>query len=142
MGLFSIITGAGKVGAVVDTGLDVIKSSVKGIDALVFTDEERALAAAENTVRAMGHVEAMAKIQQAESGASAITRRVIAIMLIGMFCIFSTVSLIFVCIGSIAIVQNIISLAEKLSIGAITMTIVVSMFGYYGITGAAKTFKK
>jgi hypothetical protein len=142
MGLWSIITGANKVGAVVDAGLDVVKTGMKGIDAMVFTDEEKSQAHAERVARGMAHVVELAKLQQSESGASAITRRVLGYIVMGNFTAYAIAALVSACRSRMDIVDNIIKTAMAISLGEMSITVIVATFGYYGITGAAKTLKK
>lgn len=138
MGLWGIITGAGKVGDVVDTGLDLIKTGAKGLDAMVFTDEEKATATAENVAKNMAHVVDMAKITQNESGASAVTRRIVACVVLGVFSLFAVTGLALVCFGKQAVVADIVTLAVALDIGQMAMTIVIALFGYYAVGRAVK----
>jgi hypothetical protein len=134
MGLWSIITGANKVGNVVDTGLGVVESAVKGLDAIVYTDEEKALDAAKNLTKRMDHALAFAKITQSESGASAITRRIAMMIVLGNFTLFTTTGLVLVLLDKINILNNLIEFAKVMGIATLTVTVIASMFGYYAIT--------
>ena len=133
MGLWSIITGAGKVDEVVDTGLNIINQGVKGIDAMFFTDEEKSQAKAAFTAKAMDHVLVMVKATQGETLARSITRRILAIALIGLFMTFTITGLVFVCMGDTDTVNNIIALAAAMWLPGVTLSVVAFYFGFYGV---------
>ena len=138
MGLWSIITGAGKVGDVIDTGLGVVKSGVKGLDALVYTDEEKAIAGAENIIRNMDHAYKFAQLAQSESGASAITRRLAMLIVLGNFTLYSTVGMVLVLMEKIETLTNLIEFSKSMGIAMLATTVVASMFGYYAWTKGKK----
>lgn len=127
MNLWSIIKGAGKVG-------DVIDNTMKAADALVFTKEERAVATAKEILKNQEHMVTLAKMQQGESGASAVTRRIAMLIVLGNFSVFAQTALVAVIMGNNELATNVIKLAGALSIGYLSMTVVVSIFGYYSVT--------
>jgi len=134
MGLWATITGAGKVSSVVDTGLDLVKAGVKGVDMAIYTDEEKAIAGAQNIVANMGHALEFAKLSQNESGASAVTRRIFGLIVLGNFTLFAMVGLVALCLGRPGLVENIVKFANAISIGELTIAVIVCTFGYYGVT--------
>jgi hypothetical protein len=141
MGLWATITGAGKVSEVVDTGLDLVKKGASGIDMTFYTDEEKAIAGAQNIVANMGHALEFARLAQNESGASAVTRRIFGLIVLGNFTVFSMVGLIALWLDRPGLVENIVKFANAMSIGEITAAVIICMFGYYGITGVTKNKK-
>ena len=138
MGLWSIITGATKTADVIDAGIDLTKTAAKGLDVLIYTDEEKAIAGAKSVAVNMAQALEFAKLMQGETGASAVTRRIVACIVMANFSIFALTSLVFLCIGKKVLVADIVSLASSLMIGEITMSVVVAMFGYYAWTKGKK----
>ncbi len=133
MSLWGIITGAGKVGDVVDTGLGLIKASASGIGKMVYTDEEKAIAGAENVARNMDHALAFAKIAQSESGASAVTRRIFGLIVLGNFTLFVLSGLVAVWMRQEDILRDLVAFASAIMLGELTIAVIVSVFGYYSI---------
>jgi thiazole synthase ThiGH ThiG subunit len=89
MGLWSIITGATKTADVIDAGIDLTKTAAKGLDMLVYTDEEKAITGAKNMAVNMAQALEFAKLMQGETGASAVTRRIVACIVMANFSIFA-----------------------------------------------------
>jgi hypothetical protein len=141
MGIWATITGAGKVADVIDTGMDLAKTGAKGIDMAFYTAEEKALAGAQDLVANMGHALDFAKLAQNESGASAVTRRIFGLIVLGNFTVFVQVGLVALWLDRPGLVENIVKFANAMSIGEITVAVIVCMFGYYGITGVTKNKK-
>ena len=138
MGLWTILTGAGKVSDVIDTGLDLVKTGARGLDKMVYTNEEQAIDGAKNIAANMDHVVEMAKLSQNESGASAVTRRIFGLIVLGNFSLFVLVGLVAVCWGKTELVQDIVAFANAVSIGNLTIAVIVSTFGYYAATKGRK----
>lgn len=138
MSLWGIITGAGKVGDAIDTGLDVVKMGARGLDAMVYTDEEKAETAAARQERNGEMAYKFAKMRQGESGASAVTRRAAMYIVLGNFTVFCQTALVFTCLGRKELAADIVKLAIALSIGSLAMTVVASLFGYYAWTKGKK----
>jgi hypothetical protein len=133
-GLWAIITGAGKVSEVVDTGLDLVKTGAKGLDMLAYTKEEQAIDGAKNIVANMDHALQFAKISQSESGASAVTRRIFGLIVLGNFTLFVILGLVALHMGKKVLVDDIIAFANAVSMGQLAITVIVSTFGYYAVT--------
>jgi flagellar biosynthesis protein FliP len=131
MSLWGWITGADKVGEVVDTGLDVVKTAMNGLDALVYTDEEKAQDNAKNILRNGDMAYKFAKLAQSESGASAVTRRICALIVLTNFTIYAQAALVAACFSRMDIVDNIVKTGIALMVGEMAIAVVISMFGYY-----------
>ena len=138
MSLWGIITGAGKVGDAIDTGLDIVKMGARGLDKMVYTDEEKAIDGAANIAKNMDHALAFAKISQSESGASAVIRRLAMLIVLGNFSLFTVTGLVLVLMDKISTLQNLAKWASSMSIGSLAMTVVASIFGYYAVTKGRK----
>jgi hypothetical protein len=138
MGLWSIITGANKAGDAIDTGLGLVNSAAKGLDALVYTDEEAAQDTAANITKNMDHALAFAKMRQNESGASAVTRRIAMLIILGNFTMFTITGLVLVLFDKITTLTNLGQWASTMMIGQLSMTVVASLFGYYAWTKGKK----
>jgi hypothetical protein len=138
MGLWSIITGVGKAGDVIDTGMDVVKMGASGLDKLVYTKEEKAIDGAKNIAVNMDHAITMARIAQNESGASAVTRRLVFLIVLGNFTIYAQAALVAACFSRIDIITNIIKTATAIMLGEMAIAVVVSMAGYYAATKGRK----
>jgi hypothetical protein len=134
MGIWATITGAGKVSQVIDTGLDLVKTGAKGVDMMFHTDEEKAIEDAQNIVVNMGHALEFAKLAQNESGASAVTRRIFGLIVLGNFTVFALVGLVALCLERPGLVENIVKFANAIEIGTLTIAVIVSTFGYYAVT--------
>ena len=131
MSLWGIIKGAGKVGDVIYTGMDLIKTGAKGLDMIKYTDEEQAIDGAKSVAKNMDHALAFAKIAQSESGASAVIRRLAMLIVMGNFTLFTVTGLVLVLFDKIAILKNLTEWASTMQIGYLAMTVIASIFGYY-----------
>jgi hypothetical protein len=131
MSFWSLITGAGKTGDVIDAGLDLVKSGANGLDSLVYTDEEKAQDRAKNILRNGDMAYKFAKLAQSESGASAVTRRICALIVLTNFTIYAQAALVAACFSRMDIVENIVKTGVALMIGEMAIAVVISMFGYY-----------
>ena len=122
MAWWSFLTKSDKV---IETGADLIKMGASGIDKLFYTDEEKAEAGR----KVMDQVLEMNRIANEESSIRSITRRAIAWVIIGIFCIFSISALVVTLMGKTAITASILQLMGTLSLPMITLAVVVFYFG-------------
>lgn len=95
--------------------------AVSGLDAIVFTSEEKANLAKE----------ILFKLQD-QWQPRALSRRIIAIMITAIFCIFLLVGLVLACFSMKEQIKLMIEFAVAFQLGWIMLTIVVFYFGYYG----------
>lgn len=100
---------------------DITTSVMSGMDALVYTAEEKAAFAKD----------VLFKLQD-EYMPRSISRRLIAFMITSVFCFFMLTALLFACLSQPAIVKSIIDTAAAFQLGWLQITIVVFYFGYYG----------
>jgi hypothetical protein len=137
-GLLSKIFGTDK--AVSDAG-DIAKTIttgvVKGMDALVFTDEEKE-SMSQDKMRIISDL--IIKLQD-QFTPRAITRRIIAVLFSTAYMVAYYISLFIVGWEYIKdratgeeTIALIIKLTEAFGLGAIILTIIIFYFGYYGIT--------
>jgi hypothetical protein len=138
MSLWGIITGLGKGAKAVDVGLDLVTSGAKGIDAMFYTDEEKAENKAKMLPVLMDHALKMNKATIGESSIRSITRRVIAFAVLAVFDLFVLLGLGYTLFGKHAVVGDIIRLAQACMLPEITLTVIFFYFGYYGIEKARK----
>ena len=124
MGLLGTLFGSPKTVNTITDGL------TRGIDAVVFTPEEKA-----NFIKDM-----VLKLQD-QYLPRALSRRIIAVLITAIFCLFCIVGLIFACFNKPDIVDNIIKVAEAFKLGWIMGAIVVFYFGYYGAMNVLKKDK-
>uniref|UniRef100_A0A6H1ZIS7 Holin n=2 Tax=viral metagenome TaxID=1070528 RepID=A0A6H1ZIS7_9ZZZZ len=131
MGLFSFLTTAPKV---VDTGMDLAKQAANGIDALFFTDEEKSNA----SLKAVELWIETQKVLRDESSARSITRRYLAVMIMGVN-LFEGLAACGIYKFDLEWSKFILEMmqSQAFMVGAV----VVFYFGYYGfkqIVGAKK----
>ena len=138
MGLWSVISGLGKAGKAVDVGLDLVTSGAKGIDAMFYTDEEKAENKAKMLPVLMDHALAMNKATVGESSIRSITRRVIAFAVLAVFDLFVLIGLGYTLWGKHAVVNDVIRLAQSCMLPQITLTVIFFYFGYYGLEKVKK----
>lgn len=122
MSWWNFLTSSDKV---VETGTDLIKMGANGIDALFYTQEEKAQAG----IKVMDQVLEMNRVANEESSIRSITRRAIAWVIIGNFTIFSISALIVTLMGELEITASILQLMGSLSLPMITLAVVVFYFG-------------
>ena len=122
MGLFSFLSAAKTADALVGSIPKVISSAIKGIDASFFTDEEK-----------MGFVKDLSKQLYDNFMPRAISRRVLSIIIFGIFGVFSLSALVFACFDMMSIVDNIIKVALAMKIGWMTITVTAFYFGIWPI---------
>ena len=97
-----------------------VGSAIKGIDALVYTNEEK-----------ISDVKDMVFKLQDQFTPRAISRRILAIMFTTVFLGLCIVAVIFACFGATAIVNDIINIAIAFHLGWIMLSIVAFYFGFY-----------
>lgn len=109
-----------------DTAVGMVDKSVSGIisgvDAMVYTKEERA-----------HDISKMVFKLQDQFTPRAISRRIIAFMFTGIFCISFLSALVFTCFQKIVVTKAIIDLVVAFQLPWVIITIVIFYFGYYGI---------
>ena len=118
-----------------DKVLDIAEKStsgiVKGIDALIFTDEEKSEAGQKVTD---SHIELM-KVLTDENTARAITRRLLAVGFCGIYLLEHVVSAV-LWKYDVKWAEHIFNSASNLN--NVILAIVVFYFGYYGIKAVTK----
>jgi len=120
MGLFSFLS-AGKAADNIASAIPkVIDGAVRGIDSLVFTDEERS-----------SFIKDLLKQLYDNFMPRAISRRVLAVIVFSVFSIFALTGLVFACFEKTNIVKIIIDVAVAFKLGWLTMTITAFYFGVW-----------
>jgi hypothetical protein len=122
LGVFSKLFGSAKT---VDTLVD---GAVKGIDALVFTEEEKSEAHRETFQLWLK----MQEVVSQESSVRSVTRRILAVMIVGTF-LFFLISAAVAYPISIDYAKFLLSLAKEL--GGLTLAIGCFYFGVHLIRG-------
>jgi len=105
-----------------DTALGMANKAVDGIDALVYTKEEKA-----NDIAKM-----VFKLQD-QFTPRAISRRIIAFMFSAVFCSTFTIALVFTCFSKFDVVNAIVDLTVSFQLPWIIVSIIIFYFGYYGL---------
>ncbi len=128
MGFFSFLTTSEKA---VNTAADLAKDAAKGIDALFFTAEEKSAA----SIQAIELWVETQKIIRDEGSIRSVTRRILAIMILGTFLAEGITSIVLFKFDPLWSAQVLaIMKSQGMMVGAVT----VFYFGYYGwkqITG-------
>ena len=138
MSWLSIFTKSDKA---IDTGLDLVSRGADAVDALFYTDEEKAATSVERLklkIKMGEGVHKFVEMTQNENSTRSVTRRAIAWAVIGLN-ILLTIYYVFV--SSLAVVwlsrsEQLVWLADRVILalkywGTATATIVVFYFGYY-----------
>lgn len=114
---------------------DVIKGAVNGIDKLFYTDEEKA----ENAQKAFGLWLKAQEILIHESSVRSMTRRYLAIMIVGVFLFLILFAAILFAFG-VTTAKEVFACAKAIS--GLTFMVAAFYFGYYGIQQAVAAVKK
>ena len=149
MGIISAIKGllsAGeKGGKVVDTGLDLMEKAASGIDAMFYTDEEKATNMAKNADTIIAHALAMNKLMNEGNTLSSRIRRTLAYSItytvLGSFiwCVLVLSWAYFVSEKQDVInrskqfVADVVATGNALYIGGAFTAVCILFFGYYGL---------
>ena len=123
MGFFSFLKTSEKA---LDAGADVVKGAVSGIDKLFFTKEEKSEAA-------LKAFELWIKTQEVirdENTARSITRRILAVMILGVFLLMGIGACVLYPIN-ILWAAHLIAVMKELVI--MTSAVTIFYFGYYGV---------
>ena len=120
MGLFSFLSAKKAADNIAGAVPKVIDGAISGIDALVFTDEEKS-----------NFIKGLLKQLYDNFMPRAISRRVIAVIIIGVFSIFALTGLVFACFGRMNVVNEIIKVAVAFKIGWAAMTVIAFYFGVW-----------
>jgi len=118
MGLFGTLFGSQKSTETIISGVS------NGLDAVVFTKEEKA-----------EYIKSILFKLQEQWLPRAISRRLIAIPFTIVFCVYLVVALIFACAGRKDVIELIVNIVVALRFGWIMITIIIFYFGYYGFMG-------
>lgn len=105
-----------------DTALGIVNKVSSGVDALVYTEEEKA-----------GAIAKMVLGLQDQFTPRAISRRIIAFMFTAVFCSAFIVALIFTCFSKLGVAKAIIELTVAFQLPWIIVSIIIFYFGYYGL---------
>lgn len=145
MGLWATIKGLGKADKVVDTGLDLISSGAKGLDAMFYTSEEKAQDIAKNAGTIITHAVQMNELMNKSNTASSKIRRTLA------YAIAGTVLTSFIwCVGILSwayfiseregiidkaksFVADLVATSNALYVGQAFTAVCILFFGYYGL---------
>ena len=139
MGFFDIFTTSK---AAVDTAKNIVDGTISGIDKLFYTDEEKADNLAERIALHQKGFALWLEAQKAligESSLRSITRRVLAVMIIGVFL------LLLVGAAGVYLVNPewsafILTCARALN--TLVVAVGVFYFGYYAVSGVVDHIKK
>lgn len=113
MGLWGLFTKSDKA---VDAGLDLVKRGADGIDALFYTEEEKAHSAAERAQLKLKYAELnheFVKSTLGESAVQTVTRRIMAWGIMGLGVLLTLYSMAFYTIGTIWAKEACIKVADK-----------------------------
>jgi len=138
MGFWSKITGKDQVDKVIETGTKVVNSSLKGLDMIVYTKEEKAIAQQKVLELTTNSVIKMVELANNENSIRSITRRIIAILFVGIFDASFLVSIGYGIHGDMNTVQRILDIVKAFSLPTLVMGISFFYFGYYGISQLIK----
>jgi hypothetical protein len=132
MGLWASIKALGKAPKVIDTGLDLITTGAKGIDAMFYTKEEQAGDRAKASASIIAHAVEMNKMANEEQSVRSVTRRWLALGLV-----FNSVMVFDYCIyllqvGKEDLVGKIIKITAAWGMDNALLAVVIFYFGYYG----------
>lgn len=134
MGLWSWITGATtSAGKVVDTACNVVDNTVSGIDKLFYTDEEKAEAKKEMIAQYLDYV----KTTLGETSIRSVTRRVIAISIIGVWLLMIVSTIVAFFIGA-EFVRFLLELLDRMTFPV--SSVIVFYFGPYMLSYLTKSF--
>jgi hypothetical protein len=130
MGIFSFLSATKTADAIVGSVPKVIDGVIGGIDKAFFTDQEKA-----ETIKDL--------LKQLYDNfmPRAISRRILAVIIFGVFAIYALTALVFACFKQTEVVNAIIATAEAFQLGWLAITVTIFYFGYYGfqkITGKDK----
>ena len=120
MGLFSFLSAKKTADNLADSVPKIIDGAISGIDALAFTKEE-----------SMEFFKGLLKQLYDQFMPRAISRRVIAIIIVSVFSIFCLTALGFACFNATNIVNNISQVFTKFKIGYITLVVIGFYFGVW-----------
>ena len=145
MGFMSWIKGIGKADKVVDTGLNLIESGAKGLDAMFYTSEEKAQDIAKNAGTIIAHAVQMNTLMNQSNTASSKIRRTLAYAITGvvlfvfMWCV-AVLSWAYLISDNItaperakSFVADVVATSEALYIGGAFTAVCILFFGYYGL---------
>jgi hypothetical protein len=118
-----------------DTAANVINSAVSGIDKLFYTDEEKA----ENAQKAFGLWLKAQEILIHESSIRSITRRYLAVMIVGVFLFLILLAAGLFAFG-ISSAKDVFQCAK--SIANLVFMVAIFYFGYYGTQQIIHSVKK
>lgn len=122
MGLFSFLSAKKTADVLTESVPKVVDGAIKGIDALVFTAEEKSQ-----------FIQGMLKQLYDQFMPRAISRRIIAVMMLGVFDLAFLIAVGFACFGKVEVVNSIIATVKAFQMGWIAVTIIIFYFGYYGV---------
>ena len=126
MKLFSWLTGGAKSADTILSGM------VNGIDALVYTDEEKAIAGAENQKVWLE----IQKVVANESTPRSINRRVVAWSVVGMVSLITILSMVLIVMGEKDLAAEIVKVADALGWPYAFIAVLIFYFGNHMITRA------
>ncbi len=128
MGIFGRMFGTDKA---IESGAQVITKVtggiISGIDAVFYTDEEKARAASTAVENAQKTVVAL----NDQWMPRAISRRILAFMFSAVFLIILLTAIVFACLGKIDVVNSIIAIVKAFDLGWIILAMTAFYFGVY-----------
>lgn len=114
---------AGEIAKTVSTGV------VSGIDKMFYTDEEKE----DNAQMRMKLASDLILKLQDQFTPRAITRRVLAVIIVATFDLVFLVSVVLAILDKTNAVDKIIGIVNAFQFGTLVITIIIFYFGYYGI---------
>lgn len=124
--MFGFLKGLFAAPKAIDTGLNIIEKGAEGIGKLIFTDQEKA-ELSQKTFETWLKVQ---EVTSSESSIRSVTRRILAVMILGTFLLFllgAAISWPLIPAWSVFL----LSLAKELS--NLALAVAVFYFGYYGV---------
>lgn len=144
-GTIGLFTGSSTA---VDSGLEIVKKGMDGVDSFFYTDQEKAQTSLERAKLKLKAHEGFIKFMQLAQGENtkrSITRRIIAWAIIGLN-IFLTLYYVFIC--SLAVIwtsrnEQLVWLAARIIEalkywGTATAAVVTFYFGYYAVSNVVE----
>lgn len=128
MGIWGRLFGTDKaIEGAVDTVNKVTGGIISGIDAVFYTDEEKARA----TTKAVESAQKTVIALNDQWMPRAISRRILAYMFSGVFLAILLTAIVFACLGKIDIINSIIAIVKAFDLGWIMLGITAFYFGVY-----------
>ncbi len=122
---------------VVDTGCNLVEKAADGIDALFFTDEEKAVA----SQKVLDTVIEMHKATTDENSVRSKARRALAIIIIANYLAILDLAAVLFCFSSTREAAKGVFGIANIGAGFMVSAVVIFYFGYYGVKNVVNAVK-